>query len=220
MTLTRSRITFIALSLTLLTAAIAAIIAGTIVAQDKTSLKDALEAKDGDSIVVATVDGTDVTSGDIRRAVEFKMAIDSSLTIENARIQIIVQVIDRAIAGAEIDRRQITVSDEEAEVYMQRNRDLCLGENGGQCREAIEQLGFDISDDSYWSEIALPEYKRMIAETKLFQAVVKEKSLQDADNDTLFAAQQAMPGELRANADVVWYDDDLKDVYQQALPSE
>ena len=220
MTLTRPRMTFIALSLTLLTLAIAAIIAGTIVAQDKTSLKDALEAKDGDATVVATVDGTDVTRGDIRRAVEFKMAIDSSLTIENARSQIIVQVIDRAIAGAEIDRRRITVSDEEADAYMHRNRDLCLGENGGQCREAIKQLGFDVSDDSYWSDIALPEYKRMIAETKLFQAVIEEKSLQDADNDTLFAAQQALPNKLRANADIVWHDDDLKEVYQQALPSE
>ena len=203
-----------------LTVAIAAIIAGTIVAQDRASLKDALEAKDGDATVVAIVDGTDVTRGDIRRAAEFKMAIDSSLTSENATSQSIVQVMDRVIAEAEIDRRRITVSDEEADAYMRRNRDLCRGDNGAQCREAIEQLGFDISDDSYWSDIALPEYKRMIAETKLFRAVIEEKSLQNADNDTLVAAQQALPGELRADADIVWHDEYLKETYQQALPSE
>ena len=219
-TLTRSRITFIALSLTLLMVAIVAIVAGTIVAQGKTSLKDALESKDGDETVVATVDGADVTRGNIRHAVEFKMAIDSSLTSEDARSQIIVQVIDRAIAEAEIDRRQITVADKEAEEYMHRNRDLCRGDNGGQCRDAIEQLGFDISDDSYWSAIALPEYKRMIAETKLFHAIIEEKSLQDADNDTLVAMQQALPGILRTDAVIVWHDDDLKQTYQQALPSE
>lgn len=218
MTLNRLQITVGALLLPLTLAAI--IIAGTIAAQDRESLKDALESKDGDTVVVATANKQDITRGDIRRAVEFKMVMDDSLTRDAATNQMIVQVIDRAISAAEIERRAISVSDTEANAYMVRNRDLCRSDNGAQCREALTRLGFDPSDDDYWSDIALPDYKRMIAETKLFQAVIEEKGLQDADNDTLFETQQNLPGELRAKATIVWHDDDLKEAYEQALLAE
>ena len=189
-------------------------------AENGTTLKDALEPIERDAEVVATVQGIKVNRGDIRQYAEFWMMTDSSLTSDDATHQNIVLVIDRFISQAEIERRQLIASRKEAEDYMRPIRELCLGEHGAECREAIARLGFNPNSDEYWENIALPEYGKALSEIKLFRAVIIERDMEDATDEELIALRNALPGESRENAVVVWHDEDLERTYQSALRSE
>ena len=90
---------------------------GDIGGQDRPTLKDALEPIDGDTTVVATVQGKEVTRGDIRRWAEFWMMTDGSMTRHAAVYKSIVVVIDDFIEQAEVERRQLSPTREEAEDY-------------------------------------------------------------------------------------------------------
>ena len=106
-----------------------------------------------------------------------------------------MSVIDKFIEQAEVERRQLTPTREEAEDYMRRHRDVCLGEHGAECREAVALLRFDPNSNEYWENIGLPGYGKALREIKLFQAVIKEKGLESASNDEILALQQ----DCRAN---------------------
>ena len=183
---------------------------GDIGGQERPTLKDALEPKDGDTMVVATVQGKEVTRGDIRQYAEFWMMMDGSMTRNEAVEKSIVAVIDEFIEQAEVERRQLTPTREEAEKYMSIHRGNCMGENGAECRALVERLGFDPYSDAYWENIGLPEYGKALGEIKLFQAVIRERGLESASNDELIALRNALPGEWRENAVVVWHDEDLE----------
>ena len=43
--------------------------------------------------------------------------------------------------------------------------------------------------------------------------------MEDATNEELIAVENALPGELRQNAAIVWHDEDLGRTYQGALQS-
>jgi hypothetical protein len=190
-----------------------------VVAQNGPSFSDALEPKEGDEEVVATVQGTDVTRGDIRRWAEFWMMTDDALSRDDATHKSIVSVIDRFISDAEVERRELTATREQAKEYMRPHREACLGEHGAECREALERLGFDSNSDEYWENIALPEYGKALGEIRLRHAMIKEKGLEDANNDEIIAARQDWPDELREDAVVVWHDEGLERQYQKALAS-
>ena len=111
-------------------AAIGVAIAGTIVAQTGGNLADDLQPKEGDAEAVATVQDQDVTRGDVRRMVEFQRMTDGSMTKDAAVGKSIVIVIDGFITEAEVNRRELTPTSEEARDYMNRQRDFCLGEGG------------------------------------------------------------------------------------------
>ena len=193
---------------------------GDIGRQDGSTLKDALEPKDGDTMVVATVQGKDVTRGDIRRWAEFWMMTDGSMTRDAAVEKSIVAVIYQFIEQAEVERRQLSPTREEAGEYMSLHRGNCMGENGGECRAHVQRLGFDPYSDAYWENVGLPEYGKALGEIKLFHAVIKEKGLEDASNDELIALGEALRGEWRENAVIVWHDEYLERAYQSALQSD
>ena len=99
--------------------------------------------------MVATVQGIEVTRGDIRRDAEFWIVTNRASTREDATHKSIVHVIDRFITQAAIERRQLTATHQEAEEYMSRQRTFCLGEHGEECREAVARFGFDPNSEEY-----------------------------------------------------------------------
>ena len=188
-------------------------------AQNGTTLSDALQPIDGDEEVVATVQGKDDTRGDIRRAAEFWIVTNMAATSEDATNKSIVLVIDRFIAQAEIERRQLTATRKEAEVFMRRNRDICTG--GARC-------GMSRSCHAPRNQ---PQRQRVLGKHRtarirkdggVNQALSghnQGKNMEDATNEELIAVENALPGELRQNAAIVWHDEDLGRTYQGALQS-
>ena len=201
-------------------AAIGVAIAETIVAQSGGKLADDLQPKEGDAEAMATVQDQDVTRGDVRRMVEFQRMTDGSMTKDAAVGKSIVIVIDGFITEAEVNRRELTPTSEEARDYMNRQRDFCLGEGGVECRAHIERLGFDPNSDEYWEDIGRLEYGKAVGEIKLFRAIVVERGMEDASNEDHIALRNGLSGELRSKAKIVWHDEDLEKAYQRALASE
>ena len=171
----------------------------------------------GDSDVVAVVNGTNVTRGDISKPAEFHRTADPDLTTNDATKLVIVPVIDDALINVEAKRRGLTPSDADATTFMQPHKDACLGSNGQECRDHITSLGLTVDD--YWAS-ALPEYKDDLGSMKLFQAVFTEQSLDDGTHEELVAAEKAFRVELRNAATITWNDADLQRLYEQALASE
>jgi hypothetical protein len=219
MALIRRKITLTTL-IVLAVAAIGVAIAETIVAQSGGKLADDLQPKEGDAEAMATVQDQDVTRGDVRRMVEFQRMTDGSMTKDAAVGKSIVIVIDGFITEAEVNRRELTPTSEEARDYMNRQRDFCLGEGGVECRAHIERLGFDPNSDEYWEDIGRLEYGKAVGEIKLFRAIVVERGMEDASNEDHIALRNGLSGELRSKAKIVWHDEDLEKAYQRALASE
>jgi hypothetical protein len=219
MALIRRKIT-LPILIVLAVAAIGVAIAETIVAQSGGKLADDLQPKEGDAEAMATVQDQDVTRGDVRRMVEFQRMTDGSMTKDAAVGKSIVIVIDGFITEAEVNRRELTPTSEEARDYMNRQRDFCLGEGGVECRAHIERLGFDPNSDEYWEDIGRLEYGKAVGEIKLFRAIVVERGMEDASNEDHIALRNGLSGELRSKAKIVWHDEDLEKAYQRALASE
>ena len=193
-----------------------ATVAGTIMAQ-KGQFAHIMAQGSEDGEVVAIVNGKNVTRADISRPAEFHQTIDPAYTRDSAIQLVIIPVIDDFLMSAEVERRGITPTDEEARAYMRPHKEACLGPNGRDCRNHITSLGLNVDD--YWAN-ALPDYKEDLGEIKLFQAVFKEQAPADADNNQLLSVVDAFRSDLRNKATITWNDTDLQRLYEQALQSE
>ena len=101
--------------------------------------------KDGDSTVVAVVEGKDITRGEVRIPAENHRAADPSLTEDESRKRgILVMVTDRVIE-AEVERRDLVPTETETEDFRRITRDSCLGPEGQACREDFRRITRDSS---------------------------------------------------------------------------
>ena len=197
---------------------LAAIVAGTIAAKRGDNLKDTLAPKEGDAEVVATVQGLDVTRGDIRRGGDFWTTVDPTMTKDAAIDKSIVVVIDGFVAEAEIKRRELTPTREETEEYMRPHREACLASD--ECISLVEGLGFDPNSDAYWQDVGIPEYGKSLGEIRLFRAIIEDRNMEEVDNETLAALRGTMIAELRSSANIEWHDEGLEGAYQDAASNE
>ena len=193
-----------------------AMVAGTTMAQ-KGQLVHIMAQSSEDGEVVAVVNGKNVTRADISKPAEFHQTIDPSHTRDSATQLVIVPVIDDFLISAEVERRGITPTDEEARAYMQPHKETCLGPDGQDCRDYITSLGLTVDD--YWAN-ALSDYKDALGNIKLFQAAFDERALDDANHEQLVATEKSYGVELRNNATITWNDADLQRLYEQVLQSE
>ena len=197
-------------------------VAGTTLAQRGGQFADVHVAKEGDPEVVVTVQGRDVARGEIRKAADYWMAADDSLTKDAATQKIIVGIIDRHVAQAEIERRGLVPTREEAREYMQPHMEHCLADTpqGDECRKHIEKLGFDPHDDGHWENVGVPEYGKSLGDVRLHQTIFEEMALTDADSDARVTALDQIKVGLRDGAEIIWHDEELARQYQSALARE
>ena len=205
----------IAVAVIVLIVSVAAV-AGTTIAQKAEFAHITAETAE-DTEVVAVADGKNVTRADISKPAEFHRTVDPALTTDAATKMVIVSVIDDYLIKAEVERRGLTPSDEDARAFMEPHKEACLGSNGQDCRDHITSLGLTVDD--YWAN-ALPDYKDELAKRNLFQAVFRTDAPADPTNDDLIAADKAFRTQIRNNATITWNDTDLQRLYEQAVASE
>ncbi len=171
--------------------------------------------KDGDSTVVAVVEGKDITRGEVRIPAENHRAADPSLTEDESRKRgILVMVTDRVIE-AEVERRDLVPTETETEDFRRITRDSCLGPEGQACRDAIEEMGYTL--DEYWT-VTLPEYQKELGKIILFQAVYAGQALSsDSHDEGLLTASDDFTARLRSEATITWNDEALKRLYEEAV---
>lgn len=126
-------------------------------------------------------------------------------------------IVDRHIIAAEVERRELVPTEKEAEAFMLPHKEACMGENGQDCRDSIEQMGQTV--DEYWAS-ALPDYREDLGNITLFNAVFEEQGIaDDASNATLVAARDTYQAKLREQAEITWNDDELRQLYEDAKAS-
>ena len=168
----------------------------------------------GDDEVVAVVQGKDLLRGDVRKPVEYRQSKDESLTKNQATKLNIVPLVDDLIILAEVERRKFLPDDKENTEYVQPIKEACLGQHGADCRAEIASLGY--SADEYF-EIAFEDYRKTLGDIKLHHVVFEEQGLTDAGNEARADAVDAFLATLKANAVIVWHDDELRKLYEEAV---
>ena len=192
-------------------------LAGNSMAQRDQSFAHILVQNPGDADVVAVVRGKDLTRGEVRQAADFKQTADSSLTRDAAVMSVIVFIVDDYIIEAEVENRGLAPTEDEAKAFMRPHQEACIGEYGQDCRDAIEQMGQTV--DEYWAN-ALPEYRKDLGNINLFNAVFDKQGIaDDASNATLKAARDTYQANLRGQAEITWYDEELRRLYEDAKAS-
>ena len=123
-------------------------------------------------------------------------------------------VINGHIVQAEVERRGLIPTEDEAREYMRPHKEACLGANGQECRDhLVERMGFDL--DTYWEEVALAEYREDLGGIRLHQAIFAEMGLQETPT-TKNSSLRGTPSKLTC-ATIVWHDAELERQYRQAL---
>ena len=97
---------------------------------------------------------------------------------------------------------------------MQPHREACLGEHGADCRAEITSLGYSV--DEFWT-IAFEDYRSDLGDIRLHQAVFEEQGITDAGEDARSQAVDAFIASLKTSAVIVWHDDELRKLYEEAL---
>ena len=192
-------------------------LAGNSMAQRDQSFAHILVQNPGEADVVAVVRGKDLTRGEVRQAADFKQTADSSLTRDAAVKSVIVFIVDDYIIEGEVENRGLAPTEDEAKALMRPHQEACIGEYGQDCRDAIEQMGQTV--DEYWAN-ALPEYREDLGNINLFNAVFDEQGIaDDPSNATLVAARDTYQANLRGQAEITWYDEELRRLYEDAKAS-
>ena len=192
-------------------------VVGTSVAQRDQSFAHVLVQNAGDDDVVATIQGKSLTRGEVRQGADFKQEVDPSLTNDMAVKSVIVSIVDGYVIQAEVERRELVPTEDEASAFMQPHNEACTGEHGQDCRNGIEQMGLTVEE--YWVNI-LPEYRKDLGNINLFVAVFAEQGIpDDATNAQLVTARDAYQSDLRGRANIVWHDGDLERLYEEAQAS-
>ena len=189
--------------------------AGYIYAQNQGN--DNYTEKEGDDRVVAVVNGLDVTYGDVRKSPGYFQAEDTTLTEADAFRSTIVGGIDRFVLLAEINRRGLMPTEEEGLAFMAPHKKACAEQQ--VCQDLIVKWGETF--DGHWSRVA-PVFREDLGVTRLNAALLSDAGFGAEDGTNLERANAlaAAKDKLRADAKIVWKDEDLKRYYEEALADE
>lgn len=180
---------------------------------------DMIDPKDGDETVLATVNGLNFTARDARLGYELKLAVDPSLTREEAIKASILYRIDEVLLASIAQQRRIAGTEAEARAVMEREKAACETSPQVQamCLAHQERLGYD--DSSVFWEATVPSYQKDVTRMKVIQALhddyqqTPEGAADDSDipllNLKLLDAQ-------RASATIVWNDGEMGRLYEAA----
>ncbi len=198
-----------------------AAIAGTTLGQQGRFSHIYVEAE-GDSEVVAVVQGENITRGDIRKPAEFMNEANPALFPEQEALQhSVVAVVEDVLIQAEVERRGLVPTEEETSEYMKPMLEACASPepHGRECRDYLEGKGYNLQE--YWTTVAPREYRFVLGHLKLLRTVYKEQGISDAGTDEdVLVVKGNLTAKLRREATIVWKDEALKRVYEQALASD
>ena len=179
-----------------------------------------LDDEAGDDKVVARVDDVELLRGYLRRIAEFE-SVTNGTEPEVTLHRTIINHVDNIIQYAEAKKLGYVATDEEVRAYVAPIKETCASELGKDCQDHVKQFGVTI--DEYFEEVALEEYRPILS-------IMKMKN----DNlapllprlDSSSTQEQYAKGDyvmsvfelgLRKNAQVEWFDPQIKAVYEQAL---
>jgi len=178
-------------------------------------LGEIFKEQEDDDQILATVNGHDFSKGHVRVGYHSHMLTEPHLTEEEAIKELILSKFDSVLLTSIAKARELEVTEEELRAIADRNRAGCeINEQvEAECRENMAAMGIDY--DIHWEDI-IPTLQANYTELKAMDAL-REEYLQsketDAEGETL---DWLVIHELRENADIVWHDEDIQELFDQA----
>ena len=180
---------------------------------------DLIDPKDGDDTVLATVNGLNFTARDARLGYELKLAEEPSLTRDAAIKASILYRIDEVLIASIAQQRSIAATEAEAREVMAREKATCAKDPTIQamCLAHQQRLGYD--DPSAFWEATVPGYQKDLIRMKTMQALHDDYDLTPegaADDSDIPVINLKLLDAQRANATIVWIDDEMERLYEAA----
>lgn len=168
----------------------------------------------GDDRVVATIEGKNLTWGDVRVQKDRRKTIDPALTDDQAQANTLYSEVERRFLAAAVESGGFTPTDAEVHAYMEPHKTSCMSPDDTTCRDFIRGQGFS-DPDEFW-EAAFMNYKADLGEAKMIRAKLAERgSIGENTTPSEFSSEKrSYIGELQRAASITWHDDTLKRLYQ------
>ena len=191
-------------------------IVGTILAQQNQSPRIDVQIA-GDDTVVARVSDLPIRQGVVRRVSETRRSHDGTLTNDASEKAALVPLVGRKALVAEAVRRELEPSDSDVTAFIARHQTDCDAAGAG-CRSAIIGMGFTY--DEYWT-VAAPDFKEELTIIRLHADNYQKTGVGDSATDAeIWAAREALGAEALNAATIVWEDQRLRDLYEEAIAEE
>ena len=102
-----------------------------------------IQEKEGDNTVIATVNGRDFTTQQLRVGYESLMLMEPDLTEDEAIKATILSRLDAVLLASEAESKGLTTTRDEARALAERNKAVCEedAEIEAECREYLEKMG-------------------------------------------------------------------------------
>lgn len=200
-------------------------LAGALAAQGRLDFAGAAKSQPDDAEVVVIVEGMPVTRGEIRQSVAWMLSIAPEFTEEELRRQTITDKVNQLLVRAEVKRRGLMPSMDEAREFMSTEREWCLAPDdlGAECRAAHRAAGHDPLSDEYWETALREVYRYELGRRRLSEQLSDDWGNLPASqweiNEYGYIAGPKDPllEEWRENAAIEWRDKPLERLYDHAV---
>ena len=174
-----------------------------------------IQEQEGDDTVIATVNGLDFTTYHLRVGYESHMVSEPALTRDEAIKAVILSEFDDMLLTSVAESKGITTTTEEATNLVSQTQATCESSESikSECKEVLSSMGLDY--DEYWSSavsVYQEQHTILKAMSTLRGEYVEENSPAAEGEDLDWLAIQ----DVRGNANVVWNDDSIKALFDQA----
>ncbi len=148
----------------------------------------------------------------MRKPAEKHRVMESRLIQAESRRRVIGFLVEELVVLSEVERLNLIPTDAETTAYIQPQRDICQGAGQSQCRQIIQDFGYDNAED-YWKD-NLDVYRMMLGQERLIQSKLEERCFaRDSTNEGFYQARIAYIRNLRRAARIIWQDEELKRMY-------
>lgn len=200
-------------------------VAWALAAQGRLGFAGAAKSQPDDADVVVIVEGMPVTRGEIRQSVAWMLSIAPEFTEEELRRQTITDKVNQLLVRAEVRRRGLMPSMDEAREFMSTEREWCLAPDdlGAECRAAHRAAGHDPLSDEYWETALREVYRYELGRRRLSEQLSDDWGYLPASqweiNEYGYIAGPKDPllEEWRENAAIEWRDKPLERLYDHAV---
>ena len=174
---------------------------------------------EGDDAVMVRVSGLPVTRGDVRKASTLRRSHNTTMTEDQADAATITLFVNEKAVLAEAIARKLAPTEEELDTFIGQHQTDCEAPEAlPLCEDVIRDTGLSYEEfEEFWT-VARLDYRDALLSMKVHRDNFEKVGLtEDSTSDELLAAERAFEGKVLAAAVIVWEDQRLKRLYEDAV---
>jgi len=178
-------------------------------------LGEIIQEKEDDGRVLATVNGHSLSVQQLRIAYESHLVVEPDLSEREAIKATILSEVDEVLLASEAESLGLTTTEDEARALLERNRAACEEEPEieAECRDNMSRMGLDY--DEYWEQ-AVPMFQETQTALKAMDVLRDEYLEREDTGHDGELLDWLVVHEVREDAEIVWHDQDVEVLFQEA----